>query len=318
MDQMWHNCLHSSCHAPCQVEGYFVDTLATLFPYYHISYWMGLTSNDGLYPRFTWLDYNTLAPGGQACISRCGRALLLAAGGTTVAAACTFCVSLPPLQPPQLAYAAAAHAAGNGRYQAWGISPAGAKNPRKRQFCGVGNFSETVQSVWGWADEDCTVPHIFICEVKRGRHACLQGSCVRGIAAGNSCVVAGCSHASMLCAVAGPFAFLHSFDACSWICTCPLVCCAAYTGPDNYTNAQGVRWTFNNLATNQSAAEALCNMQCGHLASYTSAQEQNDVEGFYIDNVGGQHTGACSLCPDDTVVMMQCRYSVLLFLPLTP
>jgi hypothetical protein len=47
-----------------EVEGYFVDTLATLFPYYHIAYWMGLTSNDGLFPRFTWLDYNTPAPGG--------------------------------------------------------------------------------------------------------------------------------------------------------------------------------------------------------------------------------------------------------------
>jgi hypothetical protein len=47
-----------------EVEGYFVDTLATLFPYYHIAYWIGLTSNDGLFPRFTWLDYNTPAPGG--------------------------------------------------------------------------------------------------------------------------------------------------------------------------------------------------------------------------------------------------------------
>jgi hypothetical protein len=59
----------------------------------------------------------------------------------------------------------------------------------------------------------------------------------------------------------------------------------AYTGPDNYTNAQGVNFTFNNIPTNQSAAQALCNRQCGYLASYISAQEQNDVEQFFIGNV---------------------------------
>ena len=67
-----------------------------------------------------------------------------------------------------------------------------------------------------------------------------------------------------------------------------LLTSAVYTGPDNYTNAQGVSWTFNNLATNQSEAQAMCNKQCGHLASYTSAQEQNDVEQFYISNVRGR------------------------------
>jgi hypothetical protein len=69
---------------------------------------------------------------------------------------------------------------------------------------------------------------------------------------------------------------------------------AAYTGPDNYTNAQGVSWTFNNLATNQSEAQAMCNKQCGHLASYTSAQEQYDVEQFYISNVRSKNT--CLSC----------------------
>lgn len=62
---------------------------------------------------------------------------------------------------------------------------------------------------------------------------------------------------------------------------------AAYTGPDNFTSANGVNYTFNNLALNQSASQALCNRQCGHLASYLTAQEQADVEIFYIDNVRG-------------------------------
>ncbi len=45
------------------MEAYYADELAVLFPFYHIAYWMGLVSNDGLYPNFKWLDYNTRAPG---------------------------------------------------------------------------------------------------------------------------------------------------------------------------------------------------------------------------------------------------------------
>ena len=55
----------------------------------------------------------------------------------------------------------------NGKYQAWGIGN-GYKRPFKRNFCAAGNFSETVQGVWGWADADCSTPLIFICETKGG------------------------------------------------------------------------------------------------------------------------------------------------------
>ena len=55
--------------------------------------------------------------------------------------------------------------------------------------------------------------------------------------------------------------------------------------PDNYTTASGVNFTFNNIAVDADRAEDMCNEQCGHLASYTSLTEQNDVENFYISNV---------------------------------
>ena len=55
----------------------------------------------------------------------------------------------------------------NGKYQAWGIGN-GYKRPLRRNFCGAGNFSETVQSVWGWAEAECSTPLIFISETKRG------------------------------------------------------------------------------------------------------------------------------------------------------
>ncbi len=46
-----------------EIEAYYTDELGVLFPFYHIAYWMGLSSNDGLYPNFKWLDYNTKPPG---------------------------------------------------------------------------------------------------------------------------------------------------------------------------------------------------------------------------------------------------------------
>jgi hypothetical protein len=67
--------------------------------------------------------------------------------------------------------------------------------------------------------------------------------------------------------------------------------------PDNYTTASGVNFTFNNIALNGSAAEDMCNDQCGHLASYTSLTEQNDVEQFYIQSVGGPSSEGCMQWP---------------------
>jgi hypothetical protein len=60
-------------------------------------------------------------------------------------------------------------AAATGRFQAWGVGN-GYKRPAFRKFCGVGNFSESVAGVWGWADQDCNAQHIFICEIRRERH----------------------------------------------------------------------------------------------------------------------------------------------------
>lgn len=68
-------------------------------------------------------------------------------------------------------------AAATGRYQAWGVGN-GYKRPAFRKFCGVGNFSESVSGVWGWADQDCNAQHIFICEIRREQHlpCAMQGT----------------------------------------------------------------------------------------------------------------------------------------------
>jgi hypothetical protein len=65
-----------------------------LFPYYHKAYWMGLQSNDGMYPRFKWMDYNTPAPGPRGTYQASGRTPVrlshpaLPASGTCALVAC--------------------------------------------------------------------------------------------------------------------------------------------------------------------------------------------------------------------------------------
>ena len=50
----------------------------------------------------------------------------------------------------------------------------------------------------------------------------------------------------------------------------------------------------------QSAAELLCNKQCGHLAAFVSRQEQNEVETWYTSNVS-----ACRFVKLDALLMGQ-------------
>ena len=55
-----------------------------------------------------------------------------------------------------------------GVYAKWGVSTDGQQRPFNSQFqCAGGNVSESVGDansvVWGWAEEDCLVPHTFMC-----------------------------------------------------------------------------------------------------------------------------------------------------------
>lgn len=59
------------------------------------------------------------------------------------------------------------------------------------------------------------------------------------------------------------------------------------TPPDNFTAASGANYSFNNIPLGFSDAEAACNLQCGHLASYVNLPEQNNVEQHFISTVGG-------------------------------
>jgi hypothetical protein len=52
------------------------------------------------------------------------------------------------------------------------------------------------------------------------------------------------------------------------------------------TTSSGVQFTFNNNNYTYDAAEIDCQMQGGHLPSYETMREQQDVESFLVDNVG--------------------------------
>ena len=59
-----------------------------------------------------------------------------------------------------------------GVYSKWGTTPEGLQRPATPQFaCGGGNWTERVgddkTGVWGWADEECLVPHTFMCRKPR-------------------------------------------------------------------------------------------------------------------------------------------------------
>jgi hypothetical protein len=66
---------------------------------------------------------------------------------------------------------------------------------------------------------------------------------------------------------------LSSLPAC--------ICCPAAPGsapPLSYTSSRNNTFTFYSSVATQAAAQATCNQQGGHLASYVSEEEQFEVE----------------------------------------
>ena len=61
----------------------------------------------------------------------------------------------------------------SGSYKHWGLfMPANEFEPyafSPPEYCAGGNFTETYQSVSGWADTSCDDIHIYICQIRRER-----------------------------------------------------------------------------------------------------------------------------------------------------
>jgi hypothetical protein len=70
--------------------------------------------------------------------------------------------------------------------------------------------------------------------------------------------------------------------------TSPAILCPAAPGffhyTSNSTNNSYILSTYTNYS--HSAAQAYCNRQGGHLVAWASAEEQAEVEQYYITQVG--------------------------------
>jgi hypothetical protein len=69
--------------------------------------------------------------------------------------------------------------------------------------------------------------------------------------------------------------------------------------PIKMTASTGVAFKLVMDSITSDAAEDFCKGCCGHLAAYTSQQEQFDVENFYVAGVLGahpSHMGWCFVC----------------------
>jgi hypothetical protein len=90
--------------------------------------------------------------------------------------------------------------------------------------------------------------------------------------------------------------FTASFqNACGWgmaQCAQKLVSICKVKLPDpnappyKFVSSSGVAFNFHNSPMNFAEAEAVCSKECGHLASYSSLAEQNEVEQGLIMAVG--------------------------------
>lgn len=60
---------------------------------------------------------------------------------------------------------------------------------------------------------------------------------------------------------------------------------APLTFPPYTSNYTGGVFTLHTVVANQSSAQLVCNAQGGHLASFSSLEEQAEVEGAYLNLV---------------------------------
>jgi hypothetical protein len=66
-------------------------------------------------------------------------------------------------------------------------------------------------------------------------------------------------------------------------------------GIDVYTaKSSGATFKLHGILSNASTAEAVCRSEGGHMASFSSLQEQNEVEQYYLAMVGASTAHPCT------------------------
>ncbi len=150
------------CTAPAAAQG-------ALIPDFHVNYWMGLKNNLA-WPNFTWTDpFAVRRPAEVAHPAT-------AAAWAEADAPCRRPLHLPRRKPPTLLQIGP----NASTYLHWGKGdgldvPEEPNNLEPPEDCTVGNYSQSFDSVWGWADAGCRQRFVFMCKIRGER----QGSCSR-------------------------------------------------------------------------------------------------------------------------------------------
>jgi hypothetical protein len=148
-------------------------------------------------------------------------------------------------------------------YKHWGVySVDGSAEPNNKdppEDCAVANYTEAYDNVFGWADTNCANKFIFMCKLIRGWP--LVPSCLGALALPRSSQAARAQQTARadppgrLCAAAAEGALM----------------------PPPTTADGGTDFVLKLNRVSYDEAEDCCNQLCGHLAAYTSQEEQLQV-----------------------------------------
>ena len=170
-----------------------------------------------------------------------------------------------------------------GRYQNWGyFMPQNILEPNNifgGEHCVGANSSERVAATgaWGWADMRCNLSFPFVCKTMGAQlRQLVLGARSCGRCLGNAFCHA--SHHVLFPSSTSP----ARENPCLTRATVQCICCAGDGAWTYYSNTTRHTYVFNSTATTQQQAELGCQAAGGHLLSYTSRQEQREVEQYFI------------------------------------
>ncbi len=136
------------------------------------------------------------------------------------------------------------------------------------EYCGVANYSQIEDGLWGWADTNCTaVQYPYMCKTLR--------------------------ESAALHLLAHTLPLWNSWRVFEWSVSSPAMpracfaCPAAALGAFYYTSPlTNVTYLFNNTPVNAFQAELACQAGGGHLVSFTSVEQQQEIEEGFM-TLGG-------------------------------
>jgi hypothetical protein len=176
-------------------------------------------------------------------------------------------------------------------YQAWGSHlPDNSTQPTAAHGCLVANSSESAQGVWGWSPANCSAPMVSMCKIigaGRGQAAAPQCAPLPCTARRQHAVVhARCRPPAM----PSPRQRTHRpQNTCLDLpLPAPLPAANNLYPPIYFTTlaTTDVTYVLAKAHMDQQGAQVRCNHLGGHLAAFTSREEQRELETGLQDSVG--------------------------------